>query len=213
MTSERPDPGTAHARGAVLVGIQARLIDVEATISRGLPGFTIAGVPDEQTWQMRDRVRAAALNSGLPWPAGGITVSVGPAHLTRYDCGLDLPIAVAILAAAGLVPNGTGQGCVFAAELALDGHLRPVRGVVPVLAAAAAAGGPVSAVVAPQNWPEAAILPGVVVPPCESLRQVVAWLREEYLPWEPYVPASASTQPDPGGLRVPGPESVKSNET
>ena len=102
-----------------------------------------------------------ALNSGMAWPAAGITVGLGPASLFRRGCGLDLAIAVAVQAASGAVPPEAGAGRVFAAELGLDGRLRPVHGIVPILAAAAERGRPITAMVAPGNQAEAALLPGI----------------------------------------------------
>jgi magnesium chelatase family protein len=181
----------------VLTGIHAQIIEVQATISTGAPGIAIIGVPGDGTREMRDRVRAAVLNSGLAWPSGGITVSLGPASLCHRGCGLDLPIAVAILAAAGTVPARPATGRVFAAELGLDGRLRPVRGIVPVLTAAAVHGGHVTAVLAPQNTPEAALRPGTTIVAGESLGQVAAWLRGEHLAREPFRPAPPGGAPEP----------------
>ena len=103
MTTSFPGPGVARVHGAVLTGVHAEIIDVQATVAVGAPGFAIIGVPADRTREMRDRVRAAILNSGLAWPSGGITVSLGSPSLFRRGCGLDLPIAVAILTAAGTV--------------------------------------------------------------------------------------------------------------
>ena len=193
MTTSLPGPGVARVHGAVLTGIHAEIIEVQATVAVGAQGFAIIGVPGDGTREMRDRVRAAVLNSGLAWPSGGITVSLGSPNLFRRGCGLDLPVAVAVavLAAAGTVPAGPATGRVFAAELGLDGRLRPVRGIVPVLTAAAA-GGHVTGVIAPQNTPEAAMLPGTTIVPSQSLGQVAAWLRGEPLARER---CSRSTRP------------------
>jgi magnesium chelatase family protein len=192
MTTALSGPGVASVHGAVMTGIHAEIIQVQATISPGAPSFAIIGVPGNGTREMRDRVRAV-LNSGLAWPSGGITVSLGSASLFRRGCGLDLPIAVAVLAAAGTLPADPATGRVFAAELGLDGRLRPVRGIVPVLTAAAGhSGGHVTAVITPQNTPEAAVLPGTTIVPGESLGQVAAWLRGEPLARER---CSRSTRP------------------
>ena len=155
---------------------------MQATISDGAPAFGVSGVPGISFREARDRIRAAVLNSGLDWPTGAITISLPPASALRHGCGLDLPIAVAILAAAGTLPASAGadRRCVFAAELGLDGQLRPVRGLVPVLQAAVAADGPVTAVIAPGNRPEACMVAGVTIAPCQSLRQVAAWLRGQH---------------------------------
>ena len=179
MTTGLPDPATGHARGALVTGTRAELIQVQAAIGDGASAFGVSGVPGISFREARDRVRAAVLNSGLDWPTGAITISLPPASALRHGCGLDLPIAVAVLAAAGTLPAraGADRRCVFAAELGLDGQLRAVRGLVPALQAAAAADGPVTAVIAPGNRPEARMVAGVTIAPCQSLRQVAAWLR------------------------------------
>jgi magnesium chelatase family protein len=205
MTISRPGPGVACVHGAVLAGIHAQIIQVQATITAGPPSIAITGVPGGGGREMRDRVRAAVLNSGLAWPSGGITVNVGPASSFHRGCGLDLAIAVAILAAAGTVPAGPVTGRVFAADLGLDGQLRPVRGIVPVLMAAAIRGGHVTAVIAPENTPEAAILPGTGIVPVQSLGQVAAWLRGEPLARRPVRPALPSSAPEPVPHEHPGP--------
>ena len=204
MTTSLTGPGVATVHGAVLTGIHAEIIQVQATVAVGAPGFAIIGVPGDGTREMRDRVRAAVLNSGLAWPSGGITVSLSSPSLFRRGCGLDLPIAVAILATAGTVPADPATGRVFAAELGLDGRLRPVRGIVPVLTAAATGGGHVTAVIAPQNTPEAAVLPGTTIVPGESLGQVAAWLRGEPLAREPFRLPPPDGAPGPVQHEYPG---------
>lgn len=182
MNSSSSDTRVAQVRGATLTGLTATLIDVRASIDPAGRGFEIPGAPGHDTWPPRDRVRAAVLNSAMAWPTGAITVELGPGARFRYGVGLDLAVAVAILAADGTVPS-PAQGWVFAAELGLDGQLRAVRGVVPVLAAALAggrSGGPVTAVIAPGNRPDAAAVPGVTVAACTGLRQVAARLRGEH---------------------------------
>ena len=204
MTTSLPGPGVATVHGAVLTGIHVEIIEVRATVTVGAPGFAIIGVPGDGTREMRDRVRAAVLNSGLAWPSGIVTVSLGSASLFHCGCGLDLPIAVAILAAGGTVPAGPATGRVFAAELGLDGGLRPVRGIVPVVAAATAHSERLTAVIAEQNWADAAALPGVTIVHGESLREVAAWLRGEHLAREPFRPAPPGGTPEPVRHEYPG---------
>jgi magnesium chelatase family protein len=190
--------------GAVLTGIHAEIIEVQATVAVGAPGFAIIGVPGDGTREMRDRVRAAVLNSGLAWPSGDITVSLGSPSLFTRGRGLDLPVVVAVLAAAGTVPAGPATGRVFAAEVGLDGRLRPVRGIVPVLTAAAERSRHVTAVIAPQDTPEAAVLPGTTIVAGESLGQVAGWLRGEHLAREPFRPAPPGGAPEPVQREHPG---------
>lgn len=192
MTSSISGCRVARVRGATLTGLAATLIDVQVTIDPAKRDFEIPGVPWEDTWTLHDRVRAAVLNSAMPWPGAGITVDLNPVTGFRHGCGLDLAIAVAVLAASGTVPSPADGECLFAAELGLDGQLRPVPGMVPVLAAAAAGNRPVAAVIALGNQPDAAAVPGVTVAACASLRQVAAWLRGEHDPGkDPYPAVSA----------------------
>lgn len=120
----------ARARGAVIDGIEAHIIEVEAHISSGLPYMAIVGLGDTAVNEARDRVRAAILNSGARWPDGRITVGLSPAWLHKRGSGLDLAIATAILAADGQLPAGRVVQPVQFAELGLDGRARPVAGAV-----------------------------------------------------------------------------------
>jgi len=183
-------PDAGHAQGAAVTGTAGYPVNVSARISNGLDAFTIAGIPETAAAAARDRIRAAVISSGLAWPSRAITVSLEPAGLPQHGCGLDLPVAVAVLTASGIIPAGATAPCVLIAELGLDGGLRPVRGVLPAVAAAARAGCTV-AVVAPANAAEAAMVPGVAVVPGPSLRAVLTWLRASSLPAQPAAPAAA----------------------
>lgn len=205
MNSSSFDASVAQVRGATLTGLKATLVDVRASIDRAGRGFEIPGVPGYDTWPLRDRVRAAVLNSAMAWPTAGITVEFSPSARFRHGIGLDLAIAVAILAADGTIPSPAKEW-VFAAELGLDGQLRTVRGVVPVLAAALTggrSGGPVTAVIAPGNRPDAAAVPGVTVTACAGLRQVAARLRSEHVSGDPSS-VDAGADPDRSADRGPG---------
>ena len=183
-------PGTGRAHGAAIIGVDGHLVEAEAVISNGPPAFSIAGLPETSVRETRDRIRAAILNSGQPWPAGSITVNLLPASLPKHGTGLDLAVAVAVLTAAAAVPASAAAKCVFVAELGLDGSLRPVRGVAPALIAAASAGYR-RAVVAEDNGAEAQVAPGMAVVPCQSLRAVIAWLRGQPSAPQPGVPAAS----------------------
>ncbi len=193
MIAFPPYPGTGRACAASVIGIEGHLThaNAEATTAHGPPGLRITGLPDTAVREARDRVYAAILNSGQAWPADAITVTLRPASLPRHGTSFDLAIAIATLTAAGAVPATALEGCVFAAELGLDGSLRPVRGVLPALLAARRAGC-TRAVVATENAAEAVMVAGLAVVPCPSLRTVLAWLREEPFPPQPGIPA-----PDP----------------
>src|SRR5919202_3215856 len=117
--------------GVALLGIDGHLVDVEADVASGLPAFTITGLPDVALGQARDRVRAAAANSGVALPMRRLTVNLSPASLPKAGTGFDLAVAVAVLVAASTVPQEAAGGVVHLGELGLDGRLRRVRGVLP----------------------------------------------------------------------------------
>ena len=154
-----------------LVGLAGHLVDVEAYVARSLPAFMLVGLPDASLCESRDRVRAAVGSSGLSWPQRRVTVNLSPSSLPKSGSGFDLAIAVATLAAAGLVDPAAGEGVVHIGELGLDGRLRPVRGVLPAVAAAVAAGYP-RVVVPIENLREAKLVPGASVIGATSLAQV-----------------------------------------
>ena len=167
-------PGTWTVPGATMVGAEGHLVQVAAIhVGASQEPIRLTGLPEISVCQTRDRVRAAVVNSGLPWP-DGVTVTVRPEALPNGS-GLDLAIAVAVLTAAGAVA-GVPDWCLFYGELGLDGSLRPVRGVVPAVLAATHTGC-TQAVVPEQNAAEAVTVPGMTVIPAGSLRDVVAWLR------------------------------------
>jgi magnesium chelatase family protein len=179
--------GFARAWAIGLLGLQGRVVEVEAHLASGLPGLVITGLPDMAVTQARDRVRAAVLNSGQRWPEARITVGLGPAWMPKHGSGFDLAVAAAILAAAGLAPPAALDGLGLLGELGLDGRVRPVRGVFPAVIAGAGAG--LSRFVIPAgNHAEAAlvagVMPGVDVVGARTLRGVLALLRSEDLPEE-----------------------------
>ena len=167
----------ARTHSIALVGVEGHPVMIEADIQNGLPGLLLVGLPDTALREARDRIRAAVVNSREQWPQRRITVGLSPASLPKRGSGFDLAIAVAVLAAAGTVPAASIDGVVFLGELGLDGQLRPVRGVLPAVAAAAAAGfGKVA--VAEASAPEAALVPGLRILSAPSLRAVLGWLRD-----------------------------------
>jgi magnesium chelatase family protein len=136
----------------------------------------LVGLPDTALREARDRIRAAIVNSGEDWPQRKITVGLSPASMPKRGSWFDLAIAVGVLTAAGKVPRAAVDGVMFFGELGLDGRLRPVRGVLPAVAAAADEGfGKV--MVAEQNAAEAALVPGVHVIAASSLTSAADWLR------------------------------------
>ena len=114
---------------------RGRPVTVEVHVSTGLPGFQIVGRPDEACRESRDRVRAAVMSSGLPWPSCRMTVNLAPSNQRKGGSGLDLAIAVGLLVANGEVPPDAVADLGFIGELGLDGSLRAVAGVAPMVGA------------------------------------------------------------------------------
>ncbi len=170
--------GLGRSRAVALVGLEGHLVEVEADVASGLPAFSLVGLPDTALVEARDRVRAAAANSGCPLPARRITVNLSPAALPKAGTSFDLAVAVALLAATGSVDARSVAARVHLGELGLDGRLQPVRGVLPAVRAAVRAGW--HRVVVPlANGDEARLVPGAEVVAARSLPEVVALHRGE----------------------------------
>ncbi len=168
----------ARAACVALQGIEGHLVEVEAHLSNGLPGVTLIGLPDTSLYEARDRVKSAVINSRFKWPEQRITVGLFPAALPKSGSGFDAAVAAAVLAAENVVPPESLAKRVLIGELALDGRLRPVPGVLAAVLALSDAG--LSRVVVPAaNAREAALVPGVEVEPVHHLRDLVALLRGE----------------------------------
>ena len=166
---------------AAVVGIEAAPIDVEVDIGVGLPCCAIVGLADAGIREGRLRIRGALENSGFKLPPRRITVNLAPADLRKDGAAFDVPIAVGMLAAAGVVEPTALDGTLFVGELALDGTLRSVRGVLPI-AAWARGRGIRRIVVPPENAAEAAVVAGHDVQAPPNLAALVALLRDE--PWD-----------------------------
>jgi magnesium chelatase family protein len=168
----------ARTHSIALVGVEGYPVEIESDIENGLPCLLLVGLPDTALREARDRIRAAIINSCEQWPQRRITVGLSPASLPKRGSGFDLGIALSILAAAGTIPGKAIDGVAFFGELGLDGRLRPVRGVLPAMAAAAGAGF-AKVVVAQANAAEAALVPGLRVIGSPTLAALLAWLRGE----------------------------------
>lgn len=164
----------ARTNAVALLGLTGELVEVEADISSNLPGFAIIGLPDAALGEARERVRAAAANSGCPLASRKITVNLSPAALPKHGSAFDLAIALASLAADGAVSADSVASVVHLGELGLDGRLRPTVGILPSVVAAARAG--VATVMVPAaNQDEAALVPGIRVVGVASLRDAAIW--------------------------------------
>lgn len=174
----------ATARTFTLDGIVARPVRVEVDVHRGLPAFSVVGLPDAAVREARERVRAALLNCGFDFPLHRIVASLAPASLRKAGPGLDLAIAVALLVASGQLSWKRLPGVAMVGELALDGSVRPVRGALAIAEAAREAGA--EAIVVPKrNGPEAALAGGIDVVPLDGLSQVRALASEDWRPPRP----------------------------
>lgn len=183
---------TAHA--VSLHGAVGHLIDVQTDVSPGQVGVTLVGRPDASLNEARDRCRMAIINSGLGWPATRrITILLSPADLLKRGTHFDLAVAVSVLSAAGDVPRSALVATAFIGELTLDGNLRPVTGVLPMVLAAAERGIRRVFVPEPQAG-EASMVPDMVVIGMRSLGQVVAELRGEEVPEAPAVVATSGAR-------------------
>ncbi|MGB3604498.1 YifB family Mg chelatase-like AAA ATPase [Gordonia sp. (in: high G+C Gram-positive bacteria)] len=165
--------GRVHSVG--LNAFAADIIEIQANISSGLPGVTITGSVDGALREGKDRVRAAITNSELKFPETKVTIALAPASLPKQGPGFDLPLAVAVLIAAKQASTSRLDGTVMLGELALDGRLRPVRGVLPLLLAARDAGFE-RAVVPLANVAEATLVSGLDVGGAQTLSDVVRWM-------------------------------------
>ena len=165
----------ASLRTAALYGIDACAVHVEVDVSFGLPMFTMVGLPDTSVRESRDRVRSSIRNSGFEFPPHRITVNLAPADVRKAGSAFDLPIALGILAAQGIVERRAIADVLVLGELSLDGSIHPARGVLPIAAAARRDG--VSGVLLPRaNAGEAALVDGLDVWPVGSLGEAVGAL-------------------------------------
>jgi magnesium chelatase family protein len=158
-----------RVRSISLLGLNGIPVDVEADVSNGLPAIRLVGLADRAVNEAIDRVRSAVSNSGLTFPSQRVTISLSPAALPKSGSAFDLPIALACLVAAGLVPDTNREGTFFVGELALDGRLRPTAGILPTVLAARHLGA--TRVVVPHaNAEEARLVSGIDVVGVSSLR-------------------------------------------
>ncbi|ABG04357.1 Mg chelatase-related protein [Rubrobacter xylanophilus DSM 9941] len=165
-----------RVRSLALVGIDALPVDVEVDMGPGLPGFSVVGLPDAAVQEARERVRVAISNAGYRFPSKKVIVNLAPANLRKEGAAFDLPIALGVLAACGVVPPAALEGVAVAGELSLDGSLRGVRGALS-LADGARRGGMGRLLVPAQSAPEAASIGGIEVYAAAGLEEAVGVLR------------------------------------
>ncbi len=183
----------ARSLGATTLGVDGLLIDVEVDAASGLPGFDIVGLPDTAVRESKERVRTAIRNSGLAMRQEKVTINLAPADIHKDSPGLDLPIAIGLLAAYGMVPQEAVAGCLFAAELSLEGECRPIRGVLP-MAIKARDLGLKAFYVAADNANEALLVEGLTVYAVHNLGELVQSLTGQ-VPLPVAVPEPVEAEP------------------
>jgi magnesium chelatase family protein len=175
-----------------LEGVRSREVTVEVDARRGLPTFTLVGLPDRAIRESRERVRAALLNSELEFPMKRLTVNLAPAHLRKAGPSFDLAIAVGVLLASGQMPPETLDGCAVCGELSLSGELRPVRGALAA-ALGTTESGRRRLIVPVENGPEAALVDGLEVLGVPSLGRLADLMHGRWAP----TAAAPGAQPAP----------------
>ncbi|HEX7484810.1 MAG TPA: YifB family Mg chelatase-like AAA ATPase [Vicinamibacterales bacterium] len=183
----------ACLRSAAVFGIEAFPVHVEVDVTFGLPSFTMVGLPDPSVRESRDRVRSAIRNSGFEFPPRRITVNLAPADVRKAGSSFDLPIALGVLAATGIVERREADDMVLLGELSLDGGIQTTRGVLPIAAAACRDG--VTTILLPSgNAPEAAVVERLDVIPVDCLAEAVAALNSPESAVRAVVPPQDSTR-------------------
>jgi magnesium chelatase family protein len=205
--------GVARTSAVTLLGLRGSIVEIEADLSDGLPGFFLIGLPDTALREAVARVKGAAGNSELPIPNKRITVNLSPAALPKHGSGFDLAIAIATLSAAGFIEPGAIERVAHLGELGLDGRTRPIDGILPAVLAAARAG--FETVVVPTgNAEEASLVPGIRVRGVASLRDaaILHGAEVEPVPVEPILrPAPLESGADQTDLAdvIGNPEAVE----
>ena len=196
----------ACVRTAAVFGVEASVVQVEVDVSFGLPTFGMVGLPDASVRESRDRVRSAIRNSGFEFPPHRVTVNLAPADVRKAGSAFDLPIALGILAATGLVTRREIADTVLLGELSLDGAIQPVRGVLPV--AAAARRDRCEGMLLPvRNAAEASVVSGLRLYPVRTLQEAVSALNDPgafQSPVSGHPPGESAGEPPPDFADVLG---------
>src|SRR5690554_690224 len=174
----------ARLFSAAVLGIDGYLVEVEVDISRGLPSFDLVGLADTAVKEAKERVKAAVKNSGYPFPAHKIVVNLAPADLKKEGAGFDLPIALGIMAAENIVAPGRLEEGVITGEVALDGSIRSVRGVL-AMTLVARKDGKNYILLPAANYAEARVVKGIEVVPVRNLTQALDFLNFGIIPSDP----------------------------
>lgn len=183
----------ATIESATVIGVEACRVQVEIDVSRGFPTFQLVGLPDASIRESRDRVRAAMRNCRYEFPISRITINLAPGDVRKAGPAFDLPIAVGILKATGVITRSDFSGLVHVGELSLDGSIQPARGVLPI-AAEARRNGARALLLPYDNLAEAAVVSGLRLLPIRTLSEAVERLNQRDADW-PLAPAPTPLAP------------------
>ena len=171
----------SHTYSTIPYGYEGRLIEVEADSANGLPNFHIVGMANKTVSEARERVRSAIMNSGQDFPDRRITVILAPAEVQKDGTFLDLPISLAILVLGGQLQQSDLDHRIFTGELALNGSLRPIRGIINIIEAARSAG--YTEVILPkENLAQASLVPNMTLIGVSSLSEAIQYLKHQFTP-------------------------------
>ena len=180
----------AAVRSAAVLGVDAFDVTVEVDCARGLPQWTIVGMPASSVKESRERVSSALHNAGITLPPRRVTVNLAPADVAKTGTAFDLPIAVAVLVAFGILPAESVANTVFLGELGLDGSVRPVRGVLSVARRLLRDEPRPTLILPPANVAEAGLVRDITLCAPPSVADMIAWLQMDSLPLAERIPAS-----------------------
>ena len=184
----------ATIESATVIGVDACRVHVEIDVSRGFPTFQLVGLPDASIKESRDRVRAAMRNSQYEFPLSRITINLAPGDVRKAGPAFDLPIAIGLLAATGVVTRRDFTGLVHIGELSLDGAIQPARGVLPI-AAEARRNGARALLLPHDNLAEAEVVTGLRLLPVRTLNEAVERLNQADGDWPSAPSPLAPTAP------------------
>lgn len=171
----------ARVKSIALMGLRGDIVDIEVDISDGLPSYSLLGLPDAALLESKERVRSALQNSGATWPNKRVTVSLSPGWLHKSGSGFDLPIATALMIVQGLIPHTELSSMIVLGELALDGSVRSIRGVLPALLSALECG-ITTAVIPSGNMHETIGIEGIKAIGVAHLRELITFISEGIIP-------------------------------
>ncbi len=201
----------ARVNSGALRGVDAYLVEVEVDLAPGMRAFTTVGLPEAAVKESKDRVRAALRNSGFKFPNKRVTINLAPADVRKEGTGFDLPVAIGILAAQGLLPQDSLEKFLIFGELSLDGRLKATRGVLSMALATRQAD--LALIIPRDNAPEAGVVQGIDIYACDSLAQLAAFLAgQEPLAPLPPLPVAVADPESEGEMdfrEVKGQEPVK----